>query len=121
MSRGQMHHAFIIPNIVDGAVVHKQAQTRLTDKFTGGAETAVHAHRYGEACTDECVIYSLPKTICSECNGLGRIKRNEELPETTTSPVAITKYLGNWQTCTTCDGIGEVRDAKESAQDSNPQ
>jgi hypothetical protein len=51
-----MHEAYIIPGVVDGEVVRKQAYARLQDK-NHPEETRVHAHRYGEMCNYYCKDY----------------------------------------------------------------
>jgi len=51
-----MHEAYISPGIVDGAVVHKQAQDRATDKRHPEG-TFVHEHKHGTKCNDRCKMY----------------------------------------------------------------
>jgi hypothetical protein len=47
---------YIIPGIVDGAVVHKQAQERQSDsRFPEG--TYVHNHKKGVHCNEKCTFY----------------------------------------------------------------
>jgi hypothetical protein len=56
------HNYFVVPGVVDGAVVSKQAWKRLTDKWTGGEDSYVHKHTYREACNDRCTIYHVCET-----------------------------------------------------------
>jgi hypothetical protein len=51
-----MHEAFIIPGIVDGAVVHKQAQDRAVDERHPD-DTLVHDHKSGVRCNERCKMY----------------------------------------------------------------
>lgn len=87
-----MHHAYIVPGVIDGAVVHKQADARLHDRRSPG-ETVVHAHRKGFYCNDDCRVYTFPKIECSTCKGFGNIKTEGALKK-----------------CETCNGRGEVND-----------
>lgn len=54
-----MHSYYVVPEIVDGAVAKKQAWARLTDNRSGGEESIVHAHRWGDACTNHCSRYHI--------------------------------------------------------------
>lgn len=48
-----MHHSFIIPGVIDEAVVRKQAYARLTDgRFP--SETTIHYHGNLQSCNDRC-------------------------------------------------------------------
>lgn len=65
-----MHEAFSIPNIVDTAVLRKQAWMRLTDTRNEAEDTIIHSHKapYGPdetpykwnrvgVCNERCVIF----------------------------------------------------------------
>jgi len=54
MSGKHVHQSYIIRGLVDGAVVHKQAQRR---RDVQGETTVVHQHGRGQTCTDKCMIY----------------------------------------------------------------
>lgn len=48
-----MHEAYVIPGVVDGAVVKAQAERRRDKE---GKPTRIHFHRHGEACNNKCYI-----------------------------------------------------------------
>lgn len=48
-----MHSAYIVPGIVDGAVVEKQAEDRSRDK-RHPEPTFVHYHKMGNECNEKC-------------------------------------------------------------------
>lgn len=53
-----MHSYFIIPGIIDGAVVHKQADERRKDRRSP-EDSIVHAHSKGETCNTNCKYYKV--------------------------------------------------------------
>jgi hypothetical protein len=55
-----MHHAYVIPNVVDAAVVREQAARRLRDKYNP-EESTVHYHRHGEHCDERCEVYTFDR------------------------------------------------------------
>lgn len=50
-----MHQAFVIRGLVDPAVVHKQAHRRANDPRYP-EPTAVHIHKQGERCNEQCYL-----------------------------------------------------------------
>lgn len=103
-----MHEMFITPGIVDGAVVHKQAQKHLLDRYSPH-ETIVHAHAYQSYCNDQCVVYKFPQMLCPDCEGFGKVKKKQ--------PGLASKLVE--EKCKTCDGLGEIRDPEREPGDVN--
>jgi hypothetical protein len=60
-----MHNAYVLPGIVDEAVVKKQAEARAMDARFPEA-TAIHYHRHGTMCNSKCYIYSGQEKVDGE-------------------------------------------------------
>lgn len=59
------HESYIVPGVVDGAVVHAQAQRRQSD-IRHPESTHVHNHREGEHCNKGCTFYPAIHTVAEE-------------------------------------------------------
>jgi hypothetical protein len=56
-----MHHSYIIPGVVDAAVMRDKAAKRLIgDNHNKPEETIVHYHRHGEHCDARCEHFHFP-------------------------------------------------------------